>query len=162
MNNGAVALLMIRDSGTTPQDPLRVELDQSILKHTGLQAGDPITLLAEMNDAKPTDGSLIIRKAKLGEIAQIVPDLSATANEADSQGESHVVSMSIQCERGFFFEWSFPGPWVEKFFPGCYDPEYDETNSFATRYWSLSDLELHPGKAGLKLTSELVSAAATD
>ena len=130
-----VAVLMIRDPGSTPGEPLRVSLDRSALDHMGWQAGDSITMVSAADADKPGEGTIIIRKANPGEIALVLPELPPTPPESGTRIH-HFGPQTM----GPAFEWCFPSEWVETFFPGYHDSVDGEFISFTARTWKLADI----------------------
>jgi hypothetical protein len=140
-------VLMERDPGTGPGEPVRVAIDRSTIEHMGWLPRDAITLVPIFPEMGCSEGKLIIRKARPGEIAFLLGELPGMA-ESDSEGidpaEVH----------GPEFEWCFPTPWVETYFPGRYDDEYHDFNSATDRWWLLTDILGQAGQIELTLGPE--------
>jgi hypothetical protein len=124
----------------------------------GLQTGDAITLVSEVETANPGVGKLIIRKAKPGEVALILPDLPPIVTEADGAtspfcGEN-CVYVGASDMVGPQFEWCFPPEWVELFFPGTYDADNHDFNSQTEWSWWLSNILGQSEEVELKMASK--------
>lgn len=138
------AICIIRDPDTGPAEPLYIAIDQSTLDHMGWRQGDAITLVSVLPEAGHSEGKLIIRKAEPGELALILKGplfFSLSDREGIDPTEVH----------GASFEWGFPFPWVEMFFPGRYDDESPDFNSTTTRWWRLTDVLGQAGQIELTL-----------
>jgi len=142
-----LAVRIIRDPGTHPSEPLRLGLDQSAIDHMGWRAGDAITLEPVFPEPGRSEGKIIIRKARPGELAFLLGEPPIIA-ERDFEG---FVGMEYH---GSKFEWCFPEPWVESFFPGDYDADDHDFNSQTQYVWMLSTVLREEGRIVLPLGPE--------
>lgn len=140
-------VLIIRDPGTGPAESLRVAIDRSTIEHMGWLPGDAITLVPIFPEMGCSEGKLIIRKARPGELGLLLGELPGLA-ESDSEG---IDPTEIH---GPEFDWCFPTPWVETYFPGRYDDEYHDFNSSTDRWWRLTDILDQAGQIELPLGPE--------
>jgi len=127
------AVWMIRDPDTHPGEPLRVALDQATVDHMGWRSGDAVTLVPVPPEAGCSKGKIIIRRARPGELALLLGE-PPVLPEPDFES-----SLSLELH-GPKFEWRFPVPWVEAYFPGDYNPDVYDFNSRTERWWPLTDI----------------------
>ncbi len=142
------AVMITRDPGTHPSEPLRVTIDRTTLDHLGLQPGDPITLSPTASKASHFEGKFIIRKARPGELAFLVEQMPILTRSTKSEGVDPTEMHGLE------FEWYFPVSWVETYFPGRYDGEDHDYNSSTERYWKFSEVQGQRGEIELPLGPE--------
>lgn len=144
------ALWLLRCS-ESPDEPLRIVLDYTLLDRLACRPGDRIALEPVDLDRRTREGALLIRRANADE-----PAIKLRRGHYERK-QNPRPRLFPDGPDGPDFEWPFPAEWVETFFPleyipGPGAPVFMEPD----RSWLLSDLPDRGGPLAIRLDCSLL------
>jgi len=135
----------------SPDDPLRIALDHSLLDQLGWRSGDRITFDPIPLDRRTREGGLVVRRATRAE-----PAIKLRKDHYELKPNPHSRNFP-EGPDGPEVEWPFPRDWMETFFPPeCLPGPGPPIFAPPSRRWLLCDLLDQRGRVVVSLGCSLL------